>query len=240
LLGDEGERFKGDKSDDAFEALGKIQAAIEAIRKPSGTKDAPARTCKDLAMAHPELEDGLYYIDPNQGSPKDAVQVYCKIDKKETCVIPKPDMADKGVHFDEPLTSSTWFSDEAQDGFQFTYKIDRVQLTFLQLLSATAYQNVTYHCKNSLAYYDARAQSYDSSIIFETNNDLELTAQGGKRRGYNVLLDECQYKADAWAKTVFEVRTEKTQRLPLVDIAVRDGGSAGQEFGLEIGAVCFS
>jgi len=135
---------------------------------------------------------------------------------------------------------TTWFGDEADGGFQFTYKIDRVQLVFLQLLSAQAHQNVTYHCKNSVAYYDARAQSYDSSVIFESSNDLELSAQGGKRRGYDVKLDECQYKADSWAKTVFEVRTEKTQRLPLLDIGVRDAGAAEQEFGLEIGPVCFS
>lgn len=239
MMGDQADKVKGDKSD-AFEALGKLHAAIEMIRNPTGTSDAPARTCKDLALAHPELQDGLYFIDPNQGSPKDAVQVFCHIAKRETCVIPKPDTANKARHFDEPLTNSAWFSDEAEDGFQFTYKMDRVQLVFLQLLSAQAHQNITYHCKNSAAYYDARQQSYDSSVLLETSNDLELTAQGGKRRGYNVLVDECQYKADAWAKTVLEVRTEKTQRLPIVDIAIRDAGSSEQEFGLEIGPVCFS
>ena len=71
-----------------------------------------------LRLLMATFSSGLYYIDPNQGSPKDAVQVFCKIDKKETCVIPKPGMADKGVHFEEPLTASSWFSDEAQDGFQ--------------------------------------------------------------------------------------------------------------------------
>lgn len=238
-MGDEADKSKGDKSD-AFEALHKLQAAIEIIRNPLGTTDAPARTCKDLALAHPELEDGMYFIDPNQGSPKDSVQVICHMAKRETCVIPKPTTVSKGRHFDEPLTQTSWFGEEAEDGFQFTYKIDRVQLVFLQLLSANAYQNVTYHCKNSAAYYDAREQSYEKSIMLETSNDLELTAQGGKKRGYEVKHDACQYKANTWAQTVFEVRTEKTQRLPLVDIAIRDAGSEDQEFGLEIGPVCFS
>ena len=35
-----------------------IQEAIDAIRSPEGTAEAPARTCKDLALAHPELENG--------------------------------------------------------------------------------------------------------------------------------------------------------------------------------------
>jgi len=238
-MGDEADKTKGDKSD-AFEALHKLQAAIEIIRNPQGTLEAPARTCKDLALAHPELEDGMYFIDPNNGSPKDSVQVFCNMAKRETCVIPKPSTVSKAKHFDEPLTQTAWFGDEAEDGFQFTYKIDRVQLVFLQLLSAQAHQNVTYHCKNSAAYYDAQTSSYDSAVLFEAANDLELSANGGKRRGYDVKLDECQYKSAEWARSVFEVRTEKTQRLPLVDIAVRDAGSADQEFGLEIGPVCFS
>lgn len=39
--------------------------------------------------------------------------------------------------------------------------------------------------------------------------------------------------------TVFEYKTQNVARLPIVDIAPVDIGSADQEFGMEIGPVCF-
>lgn len=42
-----------------------------------------------------------------------------------------------------------------------------------------------------------------------------------------------------WGKTVFEYRTQKTARLPIVDIAPVDIGGPDQEFGIDIGPVCF-
>lgn len=42
-----------------------------------------------------------------------------------------------------------------------------------------------------------------------------------------------------WGKTVFEYKTQKTSRLPIVDIAPVDIGGADQEFGVDVGAVCF-
>lgn len=42
-----------------------------------------------------------------------------------------------------------------------------------------------------------------------------------------------------WGKTVIEYRSQKTSRLPIVDIAPMDIGGADQEFGVEVGSVCF-
>lgn len=75
---------------------------------------------------------------------------------------------------------------------QFTYKADKVQLTFLQLLSTEAHQNVTYHCRNSVAYFDQRSGSFDLALEMLTSNDVELVARKPKRRMYAVTLDECQ------------------------------------------------
>ncbi|UYV78315.1 hypothetical protein LAZ67_16000938 [Cordylochernes scorpioides] len=38
-----------------FEFYEQLQKEYEEFRKPSGTKQSPARTCRDLAIAHPEL-----------------------------------------------------------------------------------------------------------------------------------------------------------------------------------------
>lgn len=43
-----------------------------------------------------------------------------------------------------------------------------------------------------------------------------------------------------WAKTVFVFTSQKTKRLPIVDINVGDIGGENQAFGLSIGPVCFS
>src|ERR1700743_2598868 len=76
--------------------------------------------------------------------------------------------------------------------FQFTYKTDGNQMTFLQLLSANAEQNMTYHCFNSAAHYDAQKRSYRSALKLMSWNDLELTARGTRRTRYTVVDDECR------------------------------------------------
>lgn len=52
----------------------------------------------------------------------------------------------------------------------------------------------------------------------------------------NLLL---QRKNNEWGKTIIEYRTNKPSRLPILDIAPLDIGGADQEFGLDIGPVCF-
>lgn len=42
-----------------------------------------------------------------------------------------------------------------------------------------------------------------------------------------------------WSKTVFEYRTRKALRLPIIDIAPYDIGGPDQEFGVDVGPVCF-
>lgn len=52
------------------------------------------------------------------------------------------------------------------------------------------------------------------------------------------MLDQ-QTHTGRWGKTVIEYKTQKTSRLPIVDIAPMDIGGADQEFGVDVGAVCF-
>lgn len=60
---------------------------------------------------------GEYWIDPNGGDGRDAIQVFCDMGTKATCIYPKPD---KTAHFSptiKPSSEDTWFSD-LEDGFQ--------------------------------------------------------------------------------------------------------------------------
>ena len=45
--------------------------------EPTGTRTNPAASCQDALDAGSSHGDGLYWIDPNGGSPDDALQVFC-------------------------------------------------------------------------------------------------------------------------------------------------------------------
>lgn len=71
----------------AYEQL-KIQ--FERFKNPDGQKQSPAKTCRDLAVSHPELPSGQYWIDPNEGDVRDAILVFCDMDRHASCVMPQP------------------------------------------------------------------------------------------------------------------------------------------------------
>lgn len=50
-----------------------------------------------------------------------------------------------------------------------------VQMTFLRLLTASARQNFTYSCHQSVAWHDATSDSYDKSLRFLGANDEEMS-----------------------------------------------------------------
>ncbi|CAH3190575.1 unnamed protein product, partial [Porites evermanni] len=122
----------------------------------------------------------------------------------------------------------------------FIYDCDPTQLTFLRLLSDHAKQSITYHCLNSTAWFKQSSGSYQHSIKLKADNGIEIHASGTKKYAPTIVLDECKIKDSTWRKTIIEVNTPKTHRLPIHDVAVYDIGDTGEEFGLEIGPVCFS
>ena len=48
-------------------------------------------------------------------------------------------------------------------------------MTFLRLLTASARQNFTYSCHQSVAWHDASSDSYDKALRFLGANDEELS-----------------------------------------------------------------
>lgn len=66
-----------------------------------------------------------------------------------------------------------------------------VQLAFLRLLSSQASQNITYHCKNSIAYMDHASGNVKKALRLMGSNDGEFKAEGNGKFTYSVLEDGC-------------------------------------------------
>lgn len=73
------------------------------------------------------------------------------------------------------------------------------QLAFMRLLANHASQNITYHCKNSIAYMDDETGNLKKSVILQGSNDVELVSEGNSRFTYTVLVDGCSVsKSEIW------------------------------------------
>lgn len=223
-----------------------LSSQIESMKSPDGSRKHPARTCDDLKRCYPMKKSGEYWVDPNQGSVEDAIKVHCNMDTGETCISANPTSIPRKVWWTSSRNKPVWFGADINRGTHFAYGNKEqlpnsvtVQMTFIRLLSKEASQTITYHCKNSVGYKDEKMGNFKKAVILKGSNDLELKAEGNNRFRYTVVEDSCSHASSNWGKTVFEYRTQKTARLPIVDIAPVDIGGPDQEFGIDIGPVCF-
>jgi len=228
------------QSDDsnAVSELQKLSEMIQSARKPQGTVTSPARNCRDLALSRPELADGEYWIDPNAGSAKDALLVYCRLSLNQTCLKPSPTSIKK-EDLSKEGQGHAWFSN-MKGGFKLTYKVDKNQLNFLQLLSDRATQDLTVKCRNSPVYFDSLTKNHQRAMKLQTSDDQELVAKDKPKFTYEVVSDGCQVNSDDWSETSLRVTTRRSARLPIVDIAPYINGNPLQQMEVEIGEVCFS
>ena len=183
-----------------------MRIELEKMKKPIGTKDSPARSCKDLFFGHPQLKDGLYWIDPNLGMSDDAVKVYCRMSSGgETCI--NPDVhTSKMPNIPWRKSGDGWYSN-LRGGFKITYdSVGPVQMSFLRMLSLQASQNFTYTCINSVAWYDNAARSYAKSLKLLGDNDDEFSSLQNKP---NVSEDGCRV-CTTYYVIVLVISREKT------------------------------
>ncbi|XP_063058163.1 collagen alpha-1(II) chain-like [Engraulis encrasicolus] len=137
----------------------------EEFSWPLGTQENPATTCRELGLIHPHLQDGYFYMDPNQGCHFDALQVFCNFTAGGlTCLQPNQSQISMVWSSDARKSNSSirWFS-QLPNSSRFMYPgLDVVQLRFLRLQSNSATQEVTIQCnsakENSTANHRARMQ----------------------------------------------------------------------------------
>lgn len=78
------------------------------------------------------------------------------------------------------------------------------QLAFMRLLSNQASQNITYHCRNSVAYMDAESGSLNKAVVLAGSNDVELRAEGNSRFTFSVVEDGCTVSSSFFSAVVIQ------------------------------------
>ena len=218
------------KSYDNFKQFYELIKDYDKIIRGSGGKDDPARTCKELFEWFPEKKTGDYWIDPNEGSHLDSVLVMCNHTTKETCIYPRTPVMDRDNWVSDGRDRYIWSFKDILEEESIEYAADIYQMKMMKLLSNNARQTITYNCMNSRAI-----------VKLLSDNDIELHSQAKPSMRPQVVLDQCKgAKDDSWKQTVFQVSTENVERLPIQDIAAYDVADENEQFGLEVGPVCFS
>lgn len=228
---------------EVFASLSSMKVDVEGLRNPQGTYLSPARTCKELWLLQPQLPNGDYWIDPNQGCHRDAFKVFCNFTAQgETCLQPDKKFQSVKLAAWKGETPGTWYSD-FRKGRQFSYSgsdgtpIHVVQLNFLKLLSATAKQSFTYHCLNSAAWLHSATRSHEHALRFRGSDGEELKQEN--THYITALYDGCQSRSGQ-ERTLLELDAPHSSSLPIIDVAVSDFGNGSQKFGFQVGPVCFN
>lgn len=220
-----------------FIDIDSLRTDVDTVFAPTGHRESPAQSCRDIYRMHPEYIDGWYWIDPNQGMAKDAIQVWCNMSSEaQTCVYPRKGRGMVAPRkWRKPSDKAWWFS-QLEGGFKIDYAPDS-QLAFLRMLHESVSQTVTFHCSNTIAFYDKASDSYDKAIGFMGHNDFEFS--GKQMRKKFVQLDNCSERSES-GFAVFNIKPQKAAQLPVVDLQIQDFGKDTQKFGFEVGPVCFN
>lgn len=220
------------------EWLHKLKIVMKFKEKPTGSEDYPVKSCKDLKMQYPDVENGEYWIDPNMGSPKDAFIVNCTFTKTAaiTCLKPKQESFQKRKWVWNGEDQFQWFlGDINSEVGEVSYSATRSQLAFLRMENKMGSQDVTYHCRNSHAHADDQTvNTYFKVLSYDGESEMSNTESHIK-----VVSDGCTVKDNQWHNTVFKVAPKDIHQLPISDIGVIDVADEQEEFGVDVGPVCF-
>lgn len=203
-----------DHGGEIFKTLHYLSNLIQSIKRPLGTKENPARICRDLMNCEQKMNDGTYWIDPNLGCSSDTIQVICNFTNGgQTCL--------------SPITVS-----------KLDFDVGRVQMNFLRLLSSEVVQHITIHCLNTSVWREGSSKKpSDKAVRFKAWNGQMFEAEGQLKP--EVAADDCKIKDGRWHRTLFSFRTQDPQQLPIVNIYNLPPSEPGKQYHLEVGPVCF-
>uniref|UniRef100_A0A665U871 Fibrillar collagen NC1 domain-containing protein n=1 Tax=Echeneis naucrates TaxID=173247 RepID=A0A665U871_ECHNA len=200
-----------DQGAEIFKTLHYLSNLIQSLKNPLGTRDNPARICRDLHSCEQKLNDGTYWIDPNLGCSSDTIEVSCNFTGGgQTCL--------------KPIT---------------VYDVSKVYwMNFLHLLSSEAVQHIIIHCLNISVWRSAEDQpASQGSVRFKAWSE-EVFEVGGELEP-EVIEDSCWIKDGRWHQAHFVFHSLDPTVLPVVDIYNLPNTTPGSHYHLEVGPVCF-
>jgi hypothetical protein len=227
-----------------FKKFDKILKDVDDVESPAGTMNKPARTCREMfeQKINKNKKTGDYFIDPTEGSSNDAVLVHCVKETGETCIKPVDGFKVESKNWGDFKDQYKWAMGDLQEG-EIKYNMPSVQMKLLQTLSYGARQNFTYNCKNSWAFNDASGKTIENPLKIKVDSEEveTLTSKVSSRNMmYEIIKDECaSAKHGIWKNTVVEFKSKIAEQLPILDVAAHDIGDYSEEFGIEVGPVCF-
>ena len=106
------------------------------------------------------------------------------------------------------LTWGVCFLDKKKLFFTFQIKYVKFssQLLFLRLLSDRARQTITYHCKNSIAWYDEQLKDVSKSIKIKTANGVIIHSSSSNKFKPRIITDDCRVSRKMWTRRVLQSR----------------------------------
>ncbi|OXB69161.1 hypothetical protein ASZ78_009637 [Callipepla squamata] len=176
-----------DHGGEIFKTLHYLSNLIQSIKRPLGTKENPARICRDLMNCEQKMKDGTYWIDPNLGCSSDTIQVICNFTNGgQTCL--------------SPITVS-----------KLDFDIGRVQMNFLRLLSSEVVQHITIHCLNTSVWREGSAEKpSEKAVRFKAWNGQMFEAEGKLRP--EVAADDCKVRCAEREERNARLNPPKTQQ----------------------------
>ncbi|XP_031720169.1 collagen alpha-2(XI) chain-like [Anarrhichthys ocellatus] len=207
----------------------------ETFSQPQGTKEDPATTCYELGLIHTHLNDGYFYMDPNQGCPFDAVKVFCNFTAGgTTCIDPlqSPIKFSREPEMKKSKMSVQWFSQQHR-GNKFDYAgVDVVQLRFLRLHSHTSFQHMTVSCT-------ANRRRTNSA-----NGILHILGDSGKEIISHISTVSgkgCEVEVVVTVRGSTELHRGDMELLPVRDLGVemRSFSPLVSEITVVLGSLCF-
>ncbi|MFT7815487.1 collagen alpha-1(XXVII) chain isoform X1 [Arapaima gigas] len=203
-----------DQGTEIFKTLHYLTNLVQSLKNPLGTRDNPARICRDLKDCEQRLTDGTYWIDPNLGCASDTIEVTCNFTGGgQTCL--------------RPVTVS-----------KLEIGVGRVQMNFMHLLSSEVVQHIIIHCLNVPVWkFSISELPSKKSVQFKAWNGQIIEAGGAVEP--EVLQDDCWLKDGRWHQTHFVFRTQEPSLLPIVNVYNLPDIKTGLRYHLEVGPACF-
>uniref|UniRef100_A0A3Q1EZ37 Collagen, type XXVII, alpha 1b n=1 Tax=Acanthochromis polyacanthus TaxID=80966 RepID=A0A3Q1EZ37_9TELE len=203
-----------DQGTEIFKTLQHLSTLIQSLKNPLGTRDNPARICRDLYNCEQRMYDGTYWIDPNLGCAADTIEVTCNFTGGgQTCL--------------KPVTVS-----------KLEIGVGRIQMNFIHLLSTEAVQHIFIHCLNASVWAAGPSMQPSSrAVSFKAWTGEKIRA--GDLLEPLIPRDDCWMKDGRWHQTHFIFQSQDPNLLPIVDVYNLPTADPGARYHLEVGPVCF-